>query len=176
MWTRTFLFLERPQIGWSNDTWQFVRFWRRGTAAVWLDKAVSAWSGRPRSVGPTQCKMPVNHPIGLVGCSWKCYTTLPISVESVSESASLSLQEKKKKRKSCFTVKHKHKTVEQLILIAQPYLCSCSSLRLPCLLSSLIGYEYNMQRPTMIRAMGAAETSSFKVKSTSSGWEQPLLM
>lgn len=32
-----------------------------------------------------------------------------------------------------------------------------------------------MDRPMMMRATGAAETSTFKVRSTSAGWEQPLV-
>lgn len=60
--------LERPQCGWSGDTSEPIRFCRRWTAAMWLDKAVSVWSDRLRSVGPAQCKMPVDHSIG----PWVC--------------------------------------------------------------------------------------------------------
>lgn len=56
------------------------------------------------------------------------------------------------------------------------YLSSCRILRLPCLLSSVMGYVYRIPRPIKMRAMGAAETNSFKVRSTSLGWEQPLVM
>lgn len=39
-----------------------------------------------------------------------------------------------------------------------------------------MGYEYKIPRPMRMRATGAAETSNLKVRSTSLGWEQPLLM
>lgn len=57
-------FLGRPQPDWCSDTSEPVRFCRRWTAAMWSDKAVSVWSDRLRSVGPAQCKMPVDHSIG----------------------------------------------------------------------------------------------------------------
>lgn len=73
-------FLERPQRGCSDDTSESMKFCRCGTAAVWLDKAVSLYDPTgPRYVGPAQCKMPVDHPIGpwvSKKCTMPCWQVL----------------------------------------------------------------------------------------------------
>lgn len=73
----------------------------------------------------------------------------------------------------CHHTSHGHAVLPTSIPQANTHLKSCRAFLFFLRFSSSMGYSLNRSRPSRISPTGTADTSIFRVKFTSRGWEQP---